>query len=198
MARSLTRRTTRSSRPTVRSGSRSGLRHRRVLRGHQGRGGAGKRNVYRVDPKSGDIRMVVDDFVQPNGLCFSPDEKSSISAIPASRTGRTTRRIFACSTWISRPEGFRTAGSLPTCPSLALPMGCAATPTGASGARWVGAIRTRTACAATCRTAICSERSTYRKRSPTLLWRSATKSTLHLRLDSLYAVYTSVQGALKP
>ena len=34
-----------------------------------------KRNVYRVDPKSGDIKVVVDDFVQPNGLCFSPDEK---------------------------------------------------------------------------------------------------------------------------
>ncbi|KRQ96987.1 gluconolactonase [Bradyrhizobium jicamae] len=34
-----------------------------------------KKNVFRVDPKSGDIKMVVDDFVQPNGLCFSPDEK---------------------------------------------------------------------------------------------------------------------------
>src|SRR5579871_6929655 len=34
-----------------------------------------KHNVYRVDPKSGDIKMVVDDFVEPNGLCFSPDEK---------------------------------------------------------------------------------------------------------------------------
>src|SRR6476661_7773326 len=33
------------------------------------------RRVYRMDPKSGDIKMVVDDFVEPNGLCFSPDEK---------------------------------------------------------------------------------------------------------------------------
>ena len=33
-----------------------------------------KRGVYRVDP-SGDVKMVVDDFVQPNGLAFSPDEK---------------------------------------------------------------------------------------------------------------------------
>src|SRR5256714_6072836 len=32
-----------------------------------------KKNVYRVDPKSGDIKMVVDDFVEPNGLCFAPD-----------------------------------------------------------------------------------------------------------------------------
>lgn len=30
--------------------------------------------VYRVDPASGDIAIVADDFVKPNGLAFSPDE----------------------------------------------------------------------------------------------------------------------------
>src|ERR1700730_17240932 len=34
-----------------------------------------KRNVFRVDPQSGDIKVVVDDFVMPNGITFSPDEK---------------------------------------------------------------------------------------------------------------------------
>ncbi len=34
-----------------------------------------KHNVYRLDGKTGDVTVVVDDFVQPNGLCFSPDEK---------------------------------------------------------------------------------------------------------------------------
>src|SRR5246500_5234928 len=34
-----------------------------------------KHNVFRVDPKSGDIKVVVDDFVEPNGITFSPDEK---------------------------------------------------------------------------------------------------------------------------
>ena len=34
-----------------------------------------KHNVYRVDPKNGDVKVVVDDFVQPNGILFSPDEK---------------------------------------------------------------------------------------------------------------------------
>jgi gluconolactonase len=34
-----------------------------------------KHNVYRVDPKSGDVKVVVDDFVEPNGIAFSPDEK---------------------------------------------------------------------------------------------------------------------------
>jgi len=32
-------------------------------------------NVYRVDGKSGEIRIVVDDFIRPNGLAFSADEK---------------------------------------------------------------------------------------------------------------------------
>lgn len=31
--------------------------------------------VYRVDPANGEINVVVDDFVKPNGLAFSPDEK---------------------------------------------------------------------------------------------------------------------------
>jgi gluconolactonase len=34
-----------------------------------------KHNVYRVDPKSGDVKVVVDDFVEPNGITMSPDEK---------------------------------------------------------------------------------------------------------------------------
>jgi gluconolactonase len=33
------------------------------------------RGVYRIDPKSGDLRLLVNDFDQPNGLCFSLDEK---------------------------------------------------------------------------------------------------------------------------
>ena len=32
-------------------------------------------NVYRVDAQTGAVTVVIDDFVQPNGLCFSPDEK---------------------------------------------------------------------------------------------------------------------------
>lgn len=32
------------------------------------------RHVYRLDPRTGTARVVVDDFVRPNGICFSPDE----------------------------------------------------------------------------------------------------------------------------
>lgn len=33
------------------------------------------RNVYRLDPATGALEAAVDDFVQPNGLAFSPDER---------------------------------------------------------------------------------------------------------------------------
>ncbi|WP_437589070.1 SMP-30/gluconolactonase/LRE family protein [Sorangium sp. So ce1000] len=34
----------------------------------------GAQRVYRIDPVSGALTVVADDFVQPNGLAFSPDE----------------------------------------------------------------------------------------------------------------------------
>ena len=34
------------------------------------------RNVYRLDPETGAIEAVVSDFTQPNGLAFSPDERT--------------------------------------------------------------------------------------------------------------------------
>ncbi|NBB49555.1 SMP-30/gluconolactonase/LRE family protein [Rhizobium sp. CRIBSB] len=33
------------------------------------------RNVYRLDPNTGELTVAVEDFLQPNGLCFSPDER---------------------------------------------------------------------------------------------------------------------------
>jgi gluconolactonase len=35
----------------------------------------GASNVYRIDPASGEVSAVATDFVKPNGLAFSPDEK---------------------------------------------------------------------------------------------------------------------------
>jgi gluconolactonase len=32
-------------------------------------------HVYRIDPHSGDVAVVADDFVKPNGLAFSRDER---------------------------------------------------------------------------------------------------------------------------
>lgn len=35
----------------------------------------GASHVYRLDPASGEIRIAAGDFVKPNGLCFSPNER---------------------------------------------------------------------------------------------------------------------------
>lgn len=42
--------------------------------GFQAESEIGGDHVYRLDPATGDCRIVADDFVRPNGLAFSPDE----------------------------------------------------------------------------------------------------------------------------
>jgi gluconolactonase len=60
---------------------------------------------YRVEPKSGAIECMADDFAQPNGLCFSPDEsilyvndttRAHIRAFDVKSDGRVGKgRMFA-------------------------------------------------------------------------------------------------------
>jgi gluconolactonase len=48
--------------------------------------------VWRIDGESGEVAMIADDILGPNGLCFAPDE--SILYIVESR-GEPTRKILA-------------------------------------------------------------------------------------------------------
>jgi gluconolactonase len=50
----------------------------------------GASHVYRVDAQTGAIRVVAGDFIKPNGLAFSPDERKLYIA----DTGRTHGRDF--------------------------------------------------------------------------------------------------------
>jgi gluconolactonase len=43
--------------------------------GHEASPEIGSQNVYRLDPDQETLTAVVDDFTQPNGLAFSPDER---------------------------------------------------------------------------------------------------------------------------
>ena len=43
--------------------------------GHKSESEIGACNVYCVDPQSGEVRVVADNFVRPNGIAFSPDER---------------------------------------------------------------------------------------------------------------------------
>ena len=125
-----------------------------------------KHNVYRVDPKAGDIKVVVDDFVEPNGITFSPDEKKLYVIDTGLTDGPNNRRTSGCLTWMWRPVSYRMDGCLPKCLSRASLMGCELTPLAISGARSVGVIRTTTAYGATRRPANCSARFTSQRPSP--------------------------------
>jgi gluconolactonase len=46
--------------------------------------------VYRIPPGGGDVQLLADDFGQPNGLCFSPDE----SLLYVNDTERAHIRVF--------------------------------------------------------------------------------------------------------
>jgi gluconolactonase len=46
--------------------------------------------VYRIGPDGGDPELLVDDFAEPNGLCFSPDE----SLLYINDTDRAHIRVF--------------------------------------------------------------------------------------------------------
>jgi gluconolactonase len=43
--------------------------------GHQAESEIGACHVYRLDPATGELRVVADDFERPNGLAFSADER---------------------------------------------------------------------------------------------------------------------------
>lgn len=43
--------------------------------GHKAASEIGACNVYRIDPSTGETTVVADDFVRPNGLAFSADER---------------------------------------------------------------------------------------------------------------------------
>jgi gluconolactonase len=46
------------------------------LEGWRGEPEYGGCHVFRLDPATGELRVAADDFVKPNGIAFSPDEKT--------------------------------------------------------------------------------------------------------------------------
>lgn len=44
--------------------------------GNPGHSEIGAAYVFRLDPRDGSLEVVADDFVRPNGICFSPDERT--------------------------------------------------------------------------------------------------------------------------
>src|SRR5829696_4088825 len=145
-----------------------------------------KKNVYRVDPKSGDIKMVVDDFVQPNGLCFSPDEKKLYICDTGFTDGPDNPshiRVFDVDLGAGKLSNSKVFADMPK-PSITDGLRCDTAGRLWCSVGWGGP--NRTACAATLQTGICSESSTYRKLSPTCA--SAVSNETPLPCWSCFAV----------
>jgi Gluconolactonase len=53
--------------------------------------------VYRLEPETGDIRIVADDFDGPNGLAFSPDETRLYIAETGNQTEQSPRQYIRVS-----------------------------------------------------------------------------------------------------
>ena len=72
----------------------------------------GASNVYRFDPKTRDLRVVIDDRVRPNGLAFSPDETllyvadTGASHVPGLPRSITVYRVGADTMSVSSPTTF--------------------------------------------------------------------------------------------
>ncbi|MFP3992653.1 SMP-30/gluconolactonase/LRE family protein [Streptomyces sp. E11-3] len=58
--------------------------------GHRAESEIGANNVYRIDPASGEVRLVADGFGAPNGLVFSADERE----LYVSDTRKNQIRVF--------------------------------------------------------------------------------------------------------
>ena len=159
-----------------------------------------KKNVYRVDPKSGDIKMVVDDFVEPNGLCFSPDEKKLYICDTGFTDGPDNPshiRVFDVDLGAGKLSNSKVFADMPK-PSIT--DGAALRHRrDACGAPWVGAIRTRTACAATPPDGELLGKIHIPETVANLCFGGQQRNRLYIcGSTSLYAVYTSAQGAMKP
>ncbi|WP_432495483.1 SMP-30/gluconolactonase/LRE family protein [Kineococcus gypseus] len=67
------------------------------VEGHEGAREYGDNHVFRLDPATGELRVVVADVEEPNGLAFSPDESllyvadTSAAPVPGSGSNRLIR-----------------------------------------------------------------------------------------------------------
>jgi SMP-30/Gluconolactonase/LRE-like region len=114
-------------------------------------------NVYRLDPATGKSVVVIDDFVRPNGLALSPDERLLyVVDSGISHGGPAHIRVFAVEDVLVVAVAYSLRTLLPASQTV-----CASTSRGMCGAAWDGLIRSKMGCAAMPRTALSSGKSTF-------------------------------------
>ena len=121
----------------------------------------GSSNVYRIDPESGAVTLLIDDMVQPNGIAFSPDE----SILYVADTGRTHEPD--CAAADPRLSGGRGRGLRRAAAPISSPATTGSSTASGSTPRAISGPRPATACTASPPTARSSARSCCRRWSPT-------------------------------
>ena len=158
-----------------------------------------KHNVFRVDPKSGEIKLSSMISWSPMASPSRPMRRSSMSSTPALRTDRTTPRTSAYSTWMSGPERCRTAKSLPICPSPAIGDGVRCDTEGRvwCSVGWGDPNEDGVRCYTPSGDLL--GKIHIPETVANLCFGGMQRNRLYIcGSTSLYAVYTSVQGAMKP
>ena len=149
----------------------------------------GSSNVYRVDPASGAVTLVVDEMVQPNGLAFSPDEKTLyVADTGGSHVPGHPPVIRAYPLGARRQVGRTRATTSPP-----------ATPAPSTASGWTPAATSgpppATACTASRPTAPCSARSASPRSSPTSAFGGRKRNRLFVcATSSVFALYVNARG----
>jgi len=84
--------------------------------GHKARREQAGSHLYRLDPATGDLRAVITDMVQPNGLAFSPDEKQ-LYVVDSGRTGGAHHPAHIRKFDVLADGGLKSLGVLVECPA---------------------------------------------------------------------------------
>ena len=143
-----------------------------------------KHNVFRVDPKSGEIKVVVDDFVEPNGIAFSPDEKKLYVIDTGFTDGPDNPshiRVFDVDVGSGKVSNGKVFAEMPK-PSITDGMRCDTDGRVWCSVGWGDPNEDGVRCYTPERRSARQDPHTGNCRQP-VLRRHATKQTLHLRLD---------------
>jgi gluconolactonase len=152
--------------------------------GHRAQSEIGSNTVYRIDPATGDVRLVADCFGAPNGLVFSADERQLF----VSDTGAGCIRVFDVRDdgTLSDGEIFAEAGARKAATFDNIRFDD-------DGRLWVAAMDDGVHCYAPDGTLI--GRLDIPERVANIAWGGAKRNRLFIAAEtSLYSVVTSVTG----
>ena len=158
-----------------------------------------KHNVYRVDPSSGEIKVVADDFVEPTALPSRPTRRSCTSSTPASPTGCSNPshiRVFDVDVAAGKLSNSKVFAEMPK-PSITDGLRCDTAGRVWCSCGWGDLSNHGVRCYTPDGDLL--GKIHIPETVPNLCFGGQQRNRLYIcGSTSLYAVYTSAQGAMKP